>query len=158
MTSSRGSPNARGAAAGSGTGAASPSAKRMSAGSSRYTGPRGGASAWRNAIATYSGIRSTAGHTAAHFVIGFIRESWSNSCSAPHSAWASGRAPPSTTSGVCAARQFATAVTVPVTPGPAVTSATPAARRTLPHASAAWAADCSCRTSTTRTPSCRQPS
>ena len=33
------------------------SSKRMSAGSSRYTGPRGGASACRNAIATYSGIR-----------------------------------------------------------------------------------------------------
>ena len=86
---------------------------------------------------TYSGMRLVDGHTAAHFVIGFISESWSSSCSAPHSAWASGRAPPSTTSGVCAARQFATAVTVPVTPGPAVTRATPHVRRTLPHASAA---------------------
>ena len=107
---------------------------------------------------TYSAMRLVDGQIAAHFVIGFISESWSNSCSAPHSACASGRAPPSTTSGVWAARQFATAVTVPVTPGPAVTSATPHERRTLPHASAACAADCSCRRSTTRTPSWRQPS
>ena len=121
-------------------------------------GPRGGEVAWRNAIATYSGIRSLEGQIAAHFVIGFMSASWSNSCSAPHSACARGRAPPTTTRGVWAARHAATAVTVPVTPGPAVTSATPHERCTRPHASAACAADCSWRTSTTRTPSCRQPS
>jgi len=53
---------------------------------------------------------------------------------------------------------LATAVSVPVTPGPAVATQTPQARRTRPHASAAWAAACSWRTSTTRTPSSRQPS
>ncbi len=81
--------------------------------------------------------------TPAHFVIGLNTESWSNSCSAPCSACTSGRAPPITTSGTWAANAFATAVTVPVTPGPAVTTATPQCRRTRPQASAACAADCS---------------
>ena len=71
---------------------------------------------------------------------------------------ASGRAPPMTTSGVCAENEFATAVTTPVTPGPAVTTATPQARLIRPQASAACAAACSWRTSTTRIPSSRQPS
>ena len=65
-----------------------------------------------------SGTRSGWVQTAAHFVIGFMIESWSSSCSAPCSACTSGRAPPSTTSGVWATLQFATAVTIPVTPGP----------------------------------------
>ena len=130
----------------------------MSIGSSRYTGPRGWASAWRKAVEIRSGTRSGCVQTAAHFVIGLKIESWSSSCSAPCSACTSGRAPPITTSGVWATLQFATAVTTPVTPGPDVTSATPQARFTRPQASAAWAAACSWRTSTTRTPSTRHPS
>ena len=122
---------------GDGGASAGASPKRTSIGSSRYTGPRGCASACRNAIATYSGMRSVDVQTAAHFVIGFISESWSNSCNAPLSAWAMGRAPPITSNGACAASAFATAVTVPVTPGPAVTTATPHRRCTRPHASAA---------------------
>ena len=57
-----------------------------------------------------------------------------------------------------AADHVATAVSVPVTPGPAVASATPQVRLMRPQASAAWPAACSCRTSSTRTPSRRQPS
>jgi hypothetical protein len=82
-------------------------------------------------------MRSDCAQTAAHLVIGFKIESWSSSCRASCSACTSGRAPPMTTSGVCAANEFATGVTTPVTPGPAVTSATPHARLIRPHASAA---------------------
>ena len=53
---------------------------------------------------------------------------------------------------------FATAVTESVTPGPAVTAATPGFPVTRVHPSAAWAADCSWRTSTTRIPSSMHPS
>jgi hypothetical protein len=77
-------------------------------------------------------MRDAWAHTPAHFVIGRISDTWSSSCRAPCSAWTSGRAPPITTSGTCATAALATAVTVPVTPGPAVTTATPAERRTRP--------------------------
>ena len=45
-----------------------------------------------------------------------------------------------------------------VTPGPAVSAATPTRRVTFAHASAANAALCSWRVSTSRIPSCTQPS
>ena len=45
-----------------------------------------------------------------------------------------------------------------VTPGPAVSAATPGSRVALAHPSAANAADCSWRTSTMSMPSSRQPS
>ena len=44
-----------------------------------------------------------------------------------------------------------------VTPGPAVSAQTPIVRVTLAHPSAANAAACSCRTSTTSMPSARHP-
>jgi hypothetical protein len=52
----------------------------------------------------------------------------------------------------------ATPVTASVSPGPAVTIATPGCPVTRAQPSAACAADCSCRTSMIPMPSSRQPS
>ena len=68
-----------------------------------------------------------------------------------------GAAPPRRTSGTFAAQAFATPVTASVTPGPAVTMATPAPRVRRAQASAACAAACSWRVSTRRIPSSTQP-
>src|SRR5712691_12174748 len=65
---------------------------------------------------------------------------------------ATGARPPRTSIGLSPDCAWARAVTALVTPGPAVTAATPHSRVTLAHPSAAKAADCSWRTSTMRRP------
>src|SRR2546429_7968764 len=65
---------------------------------------------------------------------------------------ATGARPPRTSIGPSPDCAWASAVTALVTPGPAVTAATPHSRVTLAQPSAAKAADCSWRTSTMRMP------
>ena len=74
------------------------------------------------------------------------------SCSAPRPLSRVAVAPPNSTTGDCAICAFLTAVTVLVTPGPAVTAATPIVPVIRATASAANTAFASSRTSTTRIP------
>ena len=73
---------------------------------------------------------------------------WSSSCSEPIPAVASGERPPITSIGLSLARAPARVEIVLVTPGPAVTAATPHCRVSFDQPSAAKAAVCSLRTST----------
>ena len=83
---------------------------------------------------------------------------WSISCSEPEPQRSSGARPPSTQSGEPFAWAPAIALIPLVTPGPAVSAATPTRRVAFANPSAAKTADCSCRTSTIPIPSSRQPS
>src|SRR5690242_7143526 len=73
----------------------------------------------------------------------------------PHRA--TGARPPMTNMGLPLLFACASAVVEFVTPGPAVTAATPHSRVTLAQPSAANAADCSCRKSTIRIPCSEAP-
>ena len=79
------------------------------------------------------------------------------SCREPRPWLNVGAAPPMSSSGTLAAQALATPVTASVTPGPAVTMATPMPRVRRAQASAAWAAACSWRVSTMRIPSSTSP-
>ena len=95
---------------------------------------------------------------AANRVSGATNGTWSISCSDPCPQRNAGARPPSTTSGdwfCCAA---AIALIPLVTPGPAVSAATPGTLVTFDQPSAANAAVCSWRVSISRTFSARQPS
>ena len=83
---------------------------------------------------------------------------WSISWSEPISNSTMGFLPDSTSIGEFAYIALAMPVTASVTPGPAVTAATPGCSVTRAQPSAAWAAACSWRKSTTRMPSLTQPS
>ena len=83
---------------------------------------------------------------------------WSISWSEPEPQRSSGARPPSTQSGEQLAWAPAIALMPLVTPGPAVSAATPTRRVAFANPSAAKAADCSWRTSTSPIPSSRQPS
>ena len=67
--------------------------------------------------------------------------------------WGRGGQPPISSTGTRASVAFAIAVTVLVTPGPAVTIATPSAPVSSAWACAMWTAAPSSRTSTMRMPS-----
>ena len=86
----------------------------------------------------------------ARLVIGASTGTWSNSCSEPAPQRLCGARPPSTTSGEPLKCAVVTAETPFVTPGPAVSTATPGRRVSLAVASAANVAVCSWRTSTMR--------
>ena len=88
----------------------------------------------------------------AHFTADFTIESWSMSCSAPRPLSRVAVAPPKISKGVCASCAFFTAVSVLVTPGPAVTAATPGTPVMRATASAANTALASWRTSTMSMP------
>ena len=88
---------------------------------------------------------------AARFVIGASTGTWSNSWSEPAPHRACGARPPSTTSGEPLKWAAVTALMPLVTPGPAVSTATPGRRVSFAVASAANVAVCSWRTSTMRT-------
>jgi hypothetical protein len=92
------------------------------------------------------------GTAQAPLVMGARSETWSISWSAPRPFKPSGEPPPTRRSGLRAACAFATPVTASVTPGPGTTTATPSPRVSRAHASAAWAAACSWRTSMMRIP------
>ena len=100
----------------------------MSVGISRYTGPGFPLVAWRKAVATKSGIRRVSCTWWDHLVIDCIRATPSNSWRLLISRSRTAEFPPMTIMGLLAWKALATAVMVPVTPGPAVTIATPACR------------------------------
>ena len=121
-------------------------------------GPYGGVSAAETASSIRPLICAVVSAVAANFVSGRTNSTWSISCSDPCPQCACGARPPSTSIGerFCAADAIAL---IPfVTPGPAVSAHTPSSRVTLAQPSAANAAVCSWRVSTSAIPSLRQPS
>ena len=131
-----------------------PCANTTSSGKSRNTGPRCGVSAVRDSVVHDAPAMSPVACTvAADFVIGASDRhvvELLQRAGAP--ARACGARPPSTTSGEPLNGAVVTALTPFVTPGPAVSTATPGRRVSLAIASAANVAVCSWRTSTRRTP------
>ncbi len=123
-----GSPAGRGgtsSAAVAGRSASSCMFIKRSSGISRNTGPGTPACAMRMAESMYSAMRRVSGTCTLHFVIGFMSETQSMSCSEPMSVSSRGPAPPMHSIGMPARCALATAVTTSVTPGPAVTAHTP---------------------------------
>ena len=82
---------------------------------------------------------------------------WSISCSEPIPQRASGARPPTTRSGLSLECAAVIAESALVTPGPAVTAATPHSRVIFDQPSAAKVAVCSCRVSTIRIPCSTEP-
>ena len=103
-------------------------------------------------------IRSGALTVSADLTSGETTGRWSNSCSEPEPQRISGARPPSTQTGEPLAWAPAIALIPLVTPGPAVSAATPRPRVALAKPSAAKIAVCSWRTSTISMPSSLQPS
>ena len=104
------------------------------------------------------GICAVRAAVAASFVTDATSGRWSISCSDPCPQRAAGARPPSTSIGEWLKCAEAIALIPFVTPGPAVSAATPGRRVTFAQPSAANAAVCSWRTSTIPIPSARQPS
>ena len=132
--------------------------KTTSSGKSRNTGPVCGRRATANASSTRPGISGVAPAVAASLTTGRTNGTWSISCSEPWPQRNAGARPPRTTIG----EWFCSADAIPliplVTPGPAVSAATPGSRVTFAQPSAANVAVASWRTSTISMPSWRQPS
>ena len=109
-----------------------------------------------SAVRTHSAAiayASSASVTVTAFLVKLrVTSTWSISCSEPMPHREIGARPPMTSSGLSPPCAWASAVTEFVTPGPAVTAATPTSRVTLAQPSAAKAAVCSCRTSMRRMP------
>ena len=93
----------------------------------------------------------------AHLVTDASRGRWSISCSEPWPQRETGDRPPRTSIGLSLAWAVAIAEIVLVTPGPAVTTATPQVRVSFDQPSAAKAAVCSWRTSKSGMPSSWAP-
>ena len=104
------------------------------------------------------GISAVAPAVAASLTSGRTNGTWSISCSEPWPQRMAGARPPSTSTGEWFCCAEAIALIPLVTPGPAVSAATPGSRVTFAQPSAANVADASCRTSTMSIPSARQPS
>jgi hypothetical protein len=94
----------------------------------------------------------------ASFVTGATNGRWSISCSEPWPQRNAGARPASATSGDPFCDAEANALIALVTPGPAVSAQTPGSRVAFAQPSAAKAAVCSWRVSTSSMPSSRQPS
>ena len=104
------------------------------------------------------GISAVAPAVAASLTSGRTNGTWSISCSDPCPQRIAGARPPSTSTGEWFCCAEAIALMPLVTPGPAVSAATPGSRVTFAQPSAAKVADASWRTSTMSIPSARQPS
>src|SRR5207302_630602 len=126
--------------------------KNTSIGMSMITGPVRRLSAVRMHSAAVLYASSAESSVRAFLVRLRTTATWSISCSEPIPHRAIGARPPTTKSGLSLPCAWASADAELVTPGPAVTAATPHSRVTLAQPSAAKAADCSCRTSMTRMP------
>src|SRR3954452_5687825 len=124
--------------------------KNWSIGTSRNVGPRCDEPASEKASWTARGISATWCTVWAALVTEASSGGWSNSCRLPMPHRFAGARPPTTTSGDPLKRAWVIALTPFVTPGPAVSTAKPGTRFSLPTASAANTAVCSCRTSTIR--------
>ena len=112
-------------------------AKSRSIGKSRNTGARWGVRPAATAATTSEPIASVLFTVVDTLVIGASTGTWSNSCSEPAPQRPSGARPPSTTSGEPRNQAPVTALTPLVTPGPAVSTATPGRRVSLAIPSAA---------------------
>ena len=123
---------------------------KRSSGKSRKTGPRWRWAASRTASWTTAPAVEGSVTVAASLVIGASTGTWSNSWSEPAPHRAAGARPPRTTRGDPLNIAVVTAEMPLVTPGPAVSAATPGRRVSLAYASAANVADCSWRVSTMR--------
>ena len=126
--------------------------KKTSIGMSMKTGPVRRLRAARMHSAAQAYASSAEPSVIAFFVRLRTTSTWSISCSEPIPHRVMGARPPMTNIGVSLAWAWANADAELVTPGPAVTAATPHSRVTLAHPSAANAADCSWRTSMMRMP------
>jgi len=112
----------------------------------------------RKASSTRPGISAVLPGVAASLVSGATNGTWSISCSEPSPQRIAGARPASTTIGELFICAEASALMPFVTPGPAVSAATPGSRVAFAQPSAANAAVCSWRASTMSMPSSRQPS
>ncbi len=101
---------------------------RRSTGISTKTGPGRPVSAVRIAVVSTSGIWRVSDTVHEPLVMGLRRSTCSTSWSEPRPRRPRGAAPPISSSGLLAEYALATPVTASVTPGPAVTAATPILR------------------------------
>ena len=127
-----------------------PTLKNSSIGTSTYVGPRWDDRAAVNASWKPAATSLAVISVAACLVTGPTIGRWSISWRAPVPQRLLGARPPTTTIGEPANWAWAIALTPLVTPGPAVSTARPGTRVSLPVASAANAAVCSWRTSSSR--------
>src|SRR5262245_21526272 len=124
--------------------------KSWSMGTSTNAGPRCELPATVNAASTTSAMSSTRCAVVADLVMELRIGGWSSSCRLPMPPRWVGARPPTTTNGEPANCACAIGLTPLVTPGPAVSTARPGARVSLPVASAANTALGSWRTSINR--------
>ena len=129
-----------------------------SSGKSRNAGPECGRRIASHASSSSPGISAVEPAVAASLTSGRTNGTWSISCSEPWPQRHAGARPPSTSIGERFCSAEAIALIPLVTPGPAVSAATPGSRVTFAQPSAANAAEDSWRTSTMSMPSARQPS
>ena len=142
----------------SGGGVSSASMNTTSSGKSRNAGPGWSWRITRQASSISPGISAVAPAVAASLTSGRTNGTWSISCSEPWPQRIAGARPPSTRMGEWFCWAEAIALIPFVTPGPAVSAATPGSRVTFAQPSAANVAADSWRTSTMSIPSARQPS
>ena len=124
--------------------------KNSSIGTSTNTGPRCEEPAAVKASCMPSMTSPAVWRVRADFAIGATIGGWSSSWRLPLPQRLAGARPPTTTIGEPANWAWAIALMPLVTPGPAVSTARPGTRVSLPVASAANAAVCSWRTSSSR--------
>ena len=124
--------------------------KNSSIGTSTNTGPRCEDPAAVKASCMPAATSAAVGMVRDSLAIGAMIGGWSSSWSEPLPQRFCGARPPTTTIGDPANCAWAIALIPLVTPGPAVSTASPGRRVSLPVASAANAAVCSCRTSSSR--------
>ena len=127
-----------------------PELKNSSIGMSTYTGPRCEERATVKASSKPAATSPAVWMVRACLATGDTIGRWSISCRAPLPQRLAGARPPTTTIGEPANCAWAIAEIPLVTPGPAVRTASPGTRVSLPVASAANAAVCSWRTSSRR--------
>ena len=127
-------------------------------GKSMNATPDGAPTVARSASSISPLTASADGAVAANRVSGATNGTWSISCSDPIPHRPAGARPPRISSGDEFCWAAAIALIPLVTPGPAVSAATPGWRVTFDQPSAANAAVCSWRVSISRIPSLRQPS
>ena len=124
--------------------------KNSSIGTSTNTGPRCDEPAAVKASCMPAATSPAVGIVRASLAIGAMIGGWSSSCRLPLPQRFCGARPPTTTIGEPANWAWAMALIPLVTPGPAVSTASPGRRVSLPVASAANVAVCSCLTSSSR--------
>jgi hypothetical protein len=150
-TAARSSGSGSGRVAGAGSGISTVAWENIaSRAMSRNTGPRWGSAARSRARPTRPGTSATSPTVPACLVTVATSGGWSSSWRLPAPQRPVGALPPRTRTGDPLKWAVVTALIPLVTPGPAVSTASPGRRSSLAMASAANTAVCSCRTSTSR--------